>query len=205
MSQAYNLDALRPLSLFSPDVRLQQVTVAVAPHQVDWIAQDHGRQAEVIFVLCSPRGEVLLVNKAVYPAGTYRLPTGGLQAGETPQEAAIREIYEETGYRVAEPRLLGVVDYTMHWTDQPGDAAFVSYVFTAEVDSAQAPSAVQMGEVDGYRWVPAQELDAVATHLRNLPQDWVYWGRFRAVSYEFIRCGIMQYNRDVSHRLVAGR
>lgn len=191
MTQSYDLDTLRLMSVFAPDVRLQQVTVAVAPQQVNWIAQEQGRQAEVIFVLRNDADEVLLVNKTSYPTGTFRLPTGGLNTGETPQEAAIREIYEETGYRVAEPRLLGVVDYTMHWTDQPGDAAFVSYVFTAAVDRAQIPSAVHAGEVDDFRWVPAQDLEVVATHLRNLPPDWVYWGRFRAVSYEFIRCGIM--------------
>jgi 8-oxo-dGTP pyrophosphatase MutT (NUDIX family) len=207
MSTAYNLETLRPLSLFAPDVRLQQVTVEVEPRQIGLLGR--GREAEVIFVLRRPPDEVLLVNKAAYPAGTYRLPTGGVEAAESPQAAAVREIYEETGYRVTGPGLVGVVDYTLYWQEppapQPTDTAFVSYVFTAEVADDQEPEAALPGEIQGYRWVPLHELDEIARHLRSLPQDWVYWGRFRAVSYEFIRCGIMQYDRTAGSQIVAGR
>lgn len=189
----YDLDALRPLSLFTPSVPVQAVTVDVDA-RLERLGHGHGREAEVIFVVRRAPDELLLVNKAVYPGETYRLPTGGVEAGETPRQAAIREIYEETGYEVADAGLLGVVDYALHRPDAE-DAPFVSYVFVADVDQAQAPHAAHAGEVDGYRWQPVTALGETAGALRQLPGDWAGWGRFRAVSYEFIQCGIMHYNQ----------
>lgn len=57
------------------------------------------------------QGRVLLVRRARPPAaGTWSLPGGRLEPGETPEEAVVREIREETGLptRVAAP--LGVVE-----------------------------------------------------------------------------------------------
>jgi 8-oxo-dGTP pyrophosphatase MutT (NUDIX family) len=192
MHTLYDLQALRPLSLFAPDIRLQQVTVDAEPRQISALGQGHGREAEVIFVLRRSPDEVLLINKNVYPENTFRLPTGGVEQGETPLAAAIREIHEETGYRVTDPGLLGVVDYTLHWPEL-GGARFVSYVFMADTPPDHTPVPAD-GEIDGFRWVQTRELSHVASHLRSLPQDWVYWGRFRAVSYDFIQSAIMQYN-----------
>jgi len=38
--------------------------------------------------------------------GTWCLPGGGVEKGEKPKEAAIREFAEETGYRLKNPQLL---------------------------------------------------------------------------------------------------
>ena len=189
----YDLDALRPLSLFTPSVPVQAVTVDVDA-RLDRLGQGRGRAEEVIFVVRRAPDELLLVNKTIYPGETYRLPTGGVEAGETPRQAALREIYEETGYEVEEAGLLGVVDYDLR---RPGrdEAPFVSYVFVADVDQDQTPHAAHTGEIDGYRWQPVTALGETAGALRQLPDDWASWGRFRAVSYEFIQCGIMQYNQ----------
>lgn len=193
LPKLYDLDALRPLSLFTPSVPVQEVTVDVDA-RLDRLGQGRGRAAEVIFVVRRAPDELLLVNKAAYPADTYRLPTGGINDGEAPRQAAIREIYEETGFEVEDAGLLGVVDYELH---RPGreDAPFVSYVFVADVDKAQTPHATIEGEIDGYRWQPVSALGRTAGALRRLSGDWASWGRFRAVSYEFIQCGIMHYNQ----------
>jgi 8-oxo-dGTP diphosphatase len=205
MAKLYDLNGLRPLSLFAPDIRVQQVTVESTPEQIAHISRANGRRAEVVFVLRRESGDILLINRAVYPTGTYRLPTGGVEPGESPKRAAIREIEEETGYQISDPGLLGVVDYLIYW---PGTdlspTSFVSYIFLADVAGDQSPKAVD-GEIDDYRWVPATALSNIAIQMRNLPPEWVYWGRFRAVSYDFIQCGIMQYNRDVGIGFIAGR
>jgi 8-oxo-dGTP pyrophosphatase MutT (NUDIX family) len=194
MPKLYDLEALRPLSLFSPDVRLQQVTVEAEPAQIGALGQGRGRAAEVIYILRKQSGELLMVSKAVYPEHVFRLPTGGVEAGESPREAAIREIYEETGCRVTDPGLLGVVDYTLYWPEM-GGAPFVSYVFLVDVQDDQA-IVPAIGEIDDYRWVPVEALGRIAARLRSLPRNWQYWGRFRAVSYDFIQCGIIQYNHS---------
>lgn len=50
------------------------------------------------FVLLQPgRGELLAVTR---PEGGWGLPGGGIDPGETPAQAAARELYEETGLQV---------------------------------------------------------------------------------------------------------
>lgn len=46
-------------------------------------------------------GDVVLVRQWRQPAGTFtlELPSGGVEAGEEPRDAARRELREETGYR----------------------------------------------------------------------------------------------------------
>ena len=69
------------------------------------------------------RETVLLVRQYRYVArrATWEMPTGGVHAGESLQEAAQRELAEEIGYRAGELRPLGafhtsksVMDETAH-------------------------------------------------------------------------------------------
>lgn len=41
------------------------------------------------------------------PEPEYQLPGGGIDPGESPTQALIREVYEETGWRVARPLRVG--------------------------------------------------------------------------------------------------
>ena len=49
-------------------------------------------------------GQVLLVRRA--DDGRWAMPGGWVDPGETPAQAAVREVAEETGLTVSEPRLL---------------------------------------------------------------------------------------------------
>jgi ADP-ribose pyrophosphatase YjhB (NUDIX family) len=53
-------------------------------------------------------GEVLLVKEP--DDGGWSLPGGWADVGETPAEAAVREVYEEAGYRVRAVKLLAAYD-----------------------------------------------------------------------------------------------
>lgn len=51
-----------------------------------------------------------------YPGAGVQVPAGGLEAGETPEQAALRETWEETGLRLRDPVYLT----SWHW--RRGDA-----------------------------------------------------------------------------------
>lgn len=59
----------------------------------------HSEAAAIIPV--TDNGEVLLVKQYRYPVGDaiLEIPAGKMDPGETPEECAVRELEEETGYR----------------------------------------------------------------------------------------------------------
>lgn len=60
-------------------------------------------------VILARDGEVLLVKRKFDPrAGTWCLPAGFLEYGESPQRCAVRELREETGIRARLTGLFGV-------------------------------------------------------------------------------------------------
>jgi 8-oxo-dGTP diphosphatase len=58
------------------------------------------------YAVCIDAGRVLLVHHRA--TGHWTLPGGGVEHGEDPIKTPVRELHEETGYRGAVERLLGV-------------------------------------------------------------------------------------------------
>lgn len=54
-----------------------------------------------------PRGGDLLLTFQAEPRPEIQLPGGGIDKGENPMQALHREVFEETGWRIAAPRRLG--------------------------------------------------------------------------------------------------
>jgi 8-oxo-dGTP pyrophosphatase MutT (NUDIX family) len=98
--------------------------------------------------------------------GTWALPKGLVGAGESPEEAALREVQEETG---VEGRSLGKVGdiryvYTRRWGERPGERVFkiVSFFLVRAVRGRIGELAPEMSiEVAEARWLPLDE----APHL----------------------------------------
>ncbi|CAN7274612.1 NUDIX domain-containing protein [Devosia sp. LjRoot16] len=99
------------------------------------------------------RDKVLLIQRARKPYfGMWSLPGGRLEAGETPEQAAEREILEEVGLSV--------------WRLHPikrmllGEGRFVLQVYATEAFEGEI---VASDEVSAWRWVRLDEIGGMHT------------------------------------------
>jgi 8-oxo-dGTP diphosphatase len=116
------------------------------------------RAAGGVLLRAGERGlEVAVIHRPKYE--DWSLPKGKLDAGEDFEQAALREVEEETGMR-AEPSVeLGSVSYR----DRKGRTKLVRYWLMRPLDGEFAPG----NEVDELRWL---DPDA-ATELLSYEHD----------------------------------
>ena len=84
----------------------------------------------------------------------WSLPKGHIEEGETPQEAAIREVAEETGINSEISRELGVIDFWFMASGKRIHKTVHHYLFK-EVGGVLKP---QESEVDEARWFPLEDI-----------------------------------------------
>lgn len=89
----------------------------------------------------------------------WSLPKGHLEDGETPEDAAVREIFEETGIHGSIVASLGTIDFWFMADDRRIHKTVHHYVLEAH-DSVLSDADAEVAEV---AWVP---LDEVAARLR---------------------------------------
>jgi 8-oxo-dGTP pyrophosphatase MutT (NUDIX family) len=82
--------------------------------------------------------------------GDWTFPKGKLGEGESFEQAAVREVHEETGLRCTIARFAGTTSYT----HRKGRPKIVAYYLMEVSDGEFAPNA----EVDELVWIPLGEL-----------------------------------------------
>ncbi len=142
------------------------------------------RRGEVVLVIRRPNGRILLHSKGFYPAGTYRLLSGGIEESESVLDALRREVQEETGLTVKIERFLGLLEYEFHY--QGETMPFVSYVFFLRERGGVLAPGDESEAITAFREASVDEIGAVARALRSLPGDWEDWGQFRALAHAFV-------------------
>jgi ADP-ribose pyrophosphatase YjhB (NUDIX family) len=141
------------------------------------------RRGEVIFLVKRAAG-LILHTKAIYPPGTYRLPSGGVGWGESVLSALHREVREEMGLDIEVERFLGLLEYEIRCKAQT--LPFVSYVFLVRGGEGELISQDEEEHILSFRQVLVADLAAVADGLRALEGDWRDWGEFRAIAHDFV-------------------
>lgn len=113
--------------------------------------------------LCVRSGELLLVQLAPWApdAGRWALPGGGLEWGEHPEHAVVREVGEETGLEASVIELAGLYSNSYPRTeDNPVDSLhFISLIYRVKVSGGELRDEVDGTTVTAAWW----PLDAVAT------------------------------------------
>lgn len=97
--------------------------------------------------------ETLLIKRGKEPfLGWYALPGGFVNQGETPLEAAVRELYEETGISVDAGELLPLATYGNPGRDPRGWVVSVAFWceldYDAEAQAGDDAAAVEWVNVD---------------------------------------------------------
>lgn len=84
----------------------------------------------------------------------WSLPKGHIEAGESPEEAALREVREETGIKSSITRSLGVIDF---WFMAEGKRIHktVHHFLFAEISGRLE---AQLSEVDEVKWFPLDDI-----------------------------------------------
>lgn len=114
-----------------------------------------------VFILKSPHESSpnphFLVGKRLnsHGAGTYALPGGHLEFGETPEECAAREVLEETGLKVTDVQFLTATNDHMPAENKHYVTLFVVCVRENEGDE---PEILEPEKCEGWDWVSWEEL-----------------------------------------------
>ncbi|MCA9536420.1 MAG: NUDIX domain-containing protein [Myxococcales bacterium] len=115
----------------------------------------------VAAIIHDEHGRVLVLRTA---EGAWTLPAGQIDPGESPREAVVREVREETGLEVLTTRLLDVYGGAgWRMTYANGDEVEGTVcVFACDVSGTLACDGVEIAEA---HWIPGEQV----TSLLSLP------------------------------------
>lgn len=130
-------------------------------------------RAGVVAVVRRSDGQIMAFERAD-ARGAWQLPQGGIESGESPEQAAWRELWEETGLSKRDVRL---VEQTPHWTiyewpqemrtsDRIGQAHRWFFFETLDDDVAPSPDG---REFTDWRWMRAPDLIDCVVEFRRGP------------------------------------
>lgn len=144
------------------------VTEALADHEPFRL------QRLAVYAVVRRGGDVLLTRisaRGAHP-GAWTLPGGGLDHGEAPRDAVVREVREECGIEVVVGDLLDVHDTHFQGTAPSGrfeDFHGVHLVFRGTVAAETEPHVVETdGTTDAVAWVPVADVESGAIRVLDV-------------------------------------
>ena len=113
---------------------------------------------------CVKDGKILMVREYENGKLVINQPAGHLEAGETFKGAAIRETYEETGYKVELEAVMGMSAYPA-----PNGVTYYRISFLASCPE-QEPSQNIDPDIEDICWMTADEITDANNHRSHLVQ-----------------------------------
>jgi 8-oxo-dGTP pyrophosphatase MutT (NUDIX family) len=111
----------------------------------------------VLVRIVGGRPHVAAIRPRGKPAGTWVLPKGNIDPGETPAETALREVREETGVNGRLMEKLGDVKYTYTWEGERIFKIVSFFLLRAGRGRIGAIEEEMRIEVDEARWLPLED------------------------------------------------
>ncbi len=139
-----------------------QVREALAAHQ------PFRKQRVAAYALVVRDGAVLLTrfSERGFHTGQWGLPGGGIEHGEHPRDAVVREVREETGLECLVGGLITVDDVRVRGTAPSGrDEEFhsIGIVYAVTVPHGAEPRVIEQdGTTDAVSWVPLADIESGA-------------------------------------------
>lgn len=129
----------------------------------DWKMADDDYHLSVLGVIMRPDGRFLITQRQMdkeWAPGWWEIPGGGVTAGETSEEAVIREVLEETGLDVRGAGGGFMFDYKRENPGR-GNNYFVD-IYRFELDFREEDLHFQEAEVLGWKAATADEIRELA-------------------------------------------
>lgn len=125
-------------------------------------------------VLVEKDGKVLMLRRRhVHGDGTWSTPGGYLEFGETPEECGIREVYEETGVTVINPRFIALTNDVFEEAGKHSITFWFACDYESGIEKINDPR-----EMDKVGWFSKDELPKpLFLPLENLLQGRSYPSR----------------------------
>lgn len=129
------------------------------------------------YALVVVQGRVLLTQMSAHTPvpGHWGLPGGGIDHGEAPLDAVVREVREETGHVLRDLRLAHVGSHRFTARSPSGrleDFHSLQVIYTAGVEQVVRPRVLDLGgSTEQAAWVPVRELDVLP--LLEGIRDWL--------------------------------
>lgn len=118
------------------------------------------------YAVVERRGRLLLTHWRRGHLHGWTLPGGGLESGEDPRDAVVREVFEETGLEARVGKLIGVDSRVMVREEVPEgsdpELHTIRIVYRASVKDGPLRHEVG-GSSDEARWVPLREVRSLRT------------------------------------------
>lgn len=118
------------------------------------------------YAVIERRGKILLTHWRRGHLHGWTLPGGGIESGEDPKDAVVREVLEETGLNAKVGRLLGVDSRVMVREEVPAgndpELHTIRIVYRASVQDGPLQNEVD-GSSDEARWVSLKDVGSLKT------------------------------------------